>query len=111
MAFSGSIIVVVMAIFDMLSILDNDTFHFDVDAINISLHILNYVPAFGVVWGFVNIHVNGLAKSFCDETSTELIKEYCPIKQAAYFIRPCCNGRDQAFVVGTCSAELGSGDA
>ncbi|XP_018496407.1 ATP-binding cassette sub-family A member 2 [Galendromus occidentalis] len=88
---TGSIVVVVMALFDMLSILNNDVFKFDINAINISLHVLNYVPAFGVVWGFVNIHVNGLAKSFCDTTPDTIIAKYCPTKIESYFIRPCCN--------------------
>lgn len=82
-----------MALFDALSIMDNETFNFDINAINISLHVLNYVPAFSVVWGFVNVHVNGLAKSFCETTSRELITQLCPQHTLSYLIQPCCNGK------------------
>ncbi|OQR66154.1 ATP-binding cassette sub-family A member 1-like [Tropilaelaps mercedesae] len=87
---AGSIIVVVMAMLDSLSLLPGNPFKLDIDAVDIFLHLLNYVPSFSVVWGFSNIHVNGLARDFCRD-NRKIMETMCKDPNFSPFITPCCH--------------------
>lgn len=87
---AGSVIVVVMAMLDMLSMTKHNLFKLDVDALAFFLQAFNYIPSFSVVWGFVNIHVNGLSRDFCKD-NRKIMDEMCNNSLISPFVKPCCH--------------------
>ncbi|XP_022671830.1 retinal-specific ATP-binding cassette transporter-like isoform X5 [Varroa destructor] len=91
----GSVIVVVMAMLDMLSMTKHNLFKLDVDALAFFLQAFNYIPSFSVVWGFVNIHVNGLSRDFCKD-NRKIMDEMCNNSLISPFVKPCCHSCEPA---------------
>lgn len=79
---------------DALSLVPDNPFQLNLDAVDWSLHMLNYIPSFSVVWGFVNVHVNGLARDFCRD-NRKIIDNLCMSPGYRSFVEPCCQGEQK----------------
>ncbi|OQR68276.1 ATP-binding cassette sub-family A member 1-like, partial [Tropilaelaps mercedesae] len=76
-SFCGGVVVSLVSLVDFLGFLPGNPLRLSVEDVEMAVHVLNYIPPFAVVWGFTNVHINGLSKQFCEEMDAEARVPIC----------------------------------